>query len=201
MSGRFITLEGVDGAGKSSLLPWIEQRLCAAGHRVVVTREPGGTPAGDRLREVLLHGHLRPESEVLLLFAARKEHLDAVILPALQRDTWVLCDRFTDATFAYQGYGRGVELVRIADLERWVQRGLQPDLTLLFDLPVDVARQRSAAARAPDRFEAEQAEFFERVRQGYLVRAKEHPERVRVIDASQPIEAVRSQLACLEMLR
>ncbi len=201
MRGRFITLEGIDGAGKSSLLPWIEQKLRAAGRRVVVTREPGGTPAGDRLREILLHGDLRSESEVLLLFAARNEHLASVILPALEEGAWVLCDRFTDATFAYQGYGRGVDLARIAELERWVQRGLRPDYTLLFDLPVDVARRRSAAARAPDRFEAEQVEFFERVRQGYLARAQTDPERVCTIDASQPIEAVRAQLALLTWLQ
>ena len=151
MRGTFITLEGVDGAGKSTFVGWIERRLRARGREVVVTREPGGTEAGEALRQLVLHSELDPVTETLLLFAARKEHLRLVVLPALARGAWVLCDRFTDATFAYQGAGRGVERERLAMLERWVQEGLQPDCTILFDLPVAVARQRSAGVRAPDR--------------------------------------------------
>ncbi|RPI47963.1 MAG: dTMP kinase [Betaproteobacteria bacterium] len=201
MKARFITLEGVDGAGKSSFVPWIEQRLRAAGRPVLVTREPGGTPAGEQLRSILLHGDVRPETEVLLLFAARKEHLDKVILPALRAGTWVLCDRFTDATFAYQGSGRGVDREHIAHLERWIQGGVQPDLTILFDLPVDVARARSASARHPDRFESEQMDFFDRVRAGYRMRATADPGRIRVIDASRSMSEVEAQLAAIELLR
>jgi len=201
MKARFITLEGVDGAGKSSFVPWIEQRLRAAGRPVLVTREPGGTPAGEQLRSILLHGDVRPETEVLLLFAARKEHLDKVILPARRAGTWVRCDRFTDATFAYQGSGRGVDREHIAHLERWIQGGVQPDLTILFDLPVDVARARSASARHPDRFESEQMDFFDRVRAGYRMRATADPGRIRVIDASRSMSEVEAQLAAIELLR
>jgi dTMP kinase len=194
MKGLFITIEGIDGAGKSSMLPWLEQRLRSAGRTVLVTREPGGTATGERLREIVLQESLSPESEVLLMFAARKEHLVQVIVPALAAGTWVLCDRFTDATYAYQGGGRGVDPGRIAQLEGWIQAHVQPDLTLLFDLPVETAMQRSAAARSPDRFEAERAEFFGRVREGYLRRARQHPARVRIIDASQEPERVQRQL-------
>jgi len=201
MKPRFITLEGVDGAGKSSFVPWLEQRLRAAGRPVLVTREPGGTPAGEQLRRILLHGDVSPETEVLLLFAARKEHLDKVILPALRVGTWVLCDRFTDATFAYQGSGRGVQAQHIAYLEKWIQGGLQPDLTLLFDLPVEVARARSASARHPDRFESEEMDFFERVRAGYQIRANAHPERIRIIDASRAMSEVEAQLSAIELLQ
>jgi dTMP kinase len=201
MTGKFITLEGVDGAGKSSFLPWIERRLRAAGKDVLLTREPGGTELGETLRGILLHGSVTPVAETLLMFAARKEHLERVILPALQAGCCVLCDRFTDATYAYQGAGRGIALEHIAALERWIQGTVQPDLTLLFDLPIDVARARSTAARAPDRFEAEQAEFFRRVRQGYLDRARQHPERIRVIDAGRPMEAVEEQLAAIDFSR
>lgn len=201
MRGTFITLEGVDGAGKSSFLPWIEQRLRAAGRDVLVTREPGGTAIGEQLRDVLLHTSLVPVTEVLLMFAARKEHLEQVIVPALDAGRCVLCDRFTDATYAYQGAGRGVDLAHIAMLERWVQGGVQPELTILFDLPVEVARARSAAARNPDRFESERMDFFGRVREGYLARARECPARFRIIDASQPMAAVEEQLARIEMLQ
>ncbi|MCC6531536.1 MAG: dTMP kinase [Burkholderiales bacterium] len=201
MKGTFITVEGIDGAGKSSFLPWIEHRLRAGGREVVLTREPGGTAVGERLRDILLHGALSADAEALLMFAARKEHIDAVILPALAAGTWVLCDRFTDATFAYQGAGRGVDERRLAALEHWIQRGLQPDHTILFDLPVEVARARSALVRRPDRFESEQADFFTRVRAGYLRRAASDPKRVSVIDASRTPDGVEAQLAALDFLR
>lgn len=201
MRGKFITVEGVDGAGKTSFLPWIEQRLREAGRDVVSTREPGGTPVGEQLRQLLLHGSASPVTEVLLMFAARKEHLDQVIRPALAAGRWVLCDRFTDATYAYQGGGRGIELRHIAALEDWVQDGLQPDLTILFDLPVEVARARSQGARAPDRFESEQLDFFARVRDGYLSRARSDPQRFRVIDASASVQGVAAQLSAIEALR
>ena len=200
MTARFITLEGVDGAGKSTFVGWIERRLQARGHEVVVTREPGGTRVGEALRQLLLHEDLDPLTETLLLFAARKEHLRTVVLPALSRGAWVLCDRFTDATFAYQGAGRGVDTGKLAALEDWVQEGLKPDCTILFDLPVAIARQRSAAARAPDRFESEQDAFFERVRQGYLARAAADPARFRVIDATRSVAEIEAQLGRIELL-
>jgi dTMP kinase len=198
MQGRFITLEGLDGAGKSTHLPWLCEHLSQ--HAVVrVTREPGGTPAGERLRELMLDasGRLHPETETLLMFAARREHLAEVVCPSLAAGTWVLCDRFTDATFAYQGWGSGVDLKKIELLEQWVQQGLQPDLTLYFDLSPDQARARIAGTRALDRFEQEQRAFFERVRAGYLDRAQAYPHRFRVIDASQPVETIRTELARL----
>lgn len=195
MHGRFITLEGMDGAGKSTHVPWIAEFLR---HRAPVrlTREPGGTALGERLRELLLNpGYtVHPETEALLMFAARREHLARVVLPALEKGEWVLCDRFTDATYAYQGWGRGVELGRLAILEQWVQDGFQPDLTLYFDLPPDEARNRIAGERAPDRFEQEDQTFFERVRAGYLNRARAAPERFRIIDAGRPLPEVRAAL-------
>ena len=199
MRGRFITLEGIDGAGKSSFIGSIAQRLRGGQLEVVVTREPGGTPAGETLRELMLHTALNPLTEALLMFGARKEHLEQLVGPALARGAWVLCDRFTDATFAYQGAGRGVDFERLAQLESWVQADLHPDLTILFDLPVALARARSAGARAPDRFEAEEEAFFERVRRGYLDRAGQHPERFRVIDASRPMAEIEAQLAAVEL--
>jgi dTMP kinase len=201
MSGKFITLEGVDGAGKSSFIGWIERRLRARGVEVVLTREPGGTPVGEALRRLVLQTEMDPLSEALLVFAARKEHLVRLIEPALARGAWVVCDRFTDATFAYQGAGRGVDAERLALLETWVQAGLEPDCTILFDLPVAVARARSAGARTPDRFESEQDAFFERVRQGYLARAARDPERFRTIDASRPMAQIEAQLAGIDLLR
>lgn len=201
MRGTFITVEGVDGAGKSSFLPQIEQRLRAAGRDVLSTREPGGTPLGEELRQILLHTPSTPVTEVLLMFAARKEHIEQVILPALAAGRCVLCDRFTDATYAYQGAGRGIDLLHIAALERWIQGELQPDLTILFDLPVEVARARSAAVRDPDRFESERLDFFGRVREGYLQRARECPGRFRIVDASQSMQAVEAQLMQIEILR
>lgn len=198
MRGRFITLEGMDGAGKSTHLPWIATRL-EQRIRVCLTREPGGTALGEQLRNLLLDPaqHPHPETEALLMFAARREHLARVVLPALEAGQWVLCDRFTDATFAYQGWGRGVALAKLDSLERWVQDDLQPDLTLYFDLAPELARARIAQTRALDRFEREQLAFFERVRAGYLDRARSHPERIRLIDASESVEAIQRRLAAI----
>ncbi len=193
--GKFITLEGVDGAGKSTHLVWIAQRLRAGGREVVVTREPGGTPLGERLRELLLTEPMHIETETMLMFAARREHLARVIAPALEAGRWVLCDRFTDATYAYQGGGRGLSIDRIAALEQWVHGHLQPDLTLFFDLPVEVARRRLTVSEStPDRFERETASFFERVRSAYLERAAAHPHRIRVIDAVGSLDNIKKSL-------
>lgn len=195
MAGKLISLEGVDGAGKSTHLDWLVARLRARGRAVVQTREPGGTPLGEKLRELLLHEPMHLETEALLMFAARREHLELVIKPALACGEWVVCDRFTDATFAYQGGGRGLATDKLAALEDWVQAGFQPDLTLLFDLPVAVAAQRMAGtARQLDRFEQEKADFHERVRAAYLRRAAEMPGRMRVIDGGQSIETIKKQL-------
>lgn len=195
MAGKFISLEGVDGAGKSTHLDWLVARLRARGRAVVQTREPGGTPLGEKLRELLLHEPMHLETEALLMFAARREHLELVIKPALACGEWVVCDRFTDATFAYQGGGRGLATDKLAALEDWVQAGFQPDLTLLFDLPVAVAAQRMAGtARQLDRFEQEKADFHERVRAAYLRRAAEMPGRMRVIDGGQSSETIKKQL-------
>jgi dTMP kinase len=193
--GKFVTLEGVDGAGKSTHLVWIAERLRAGGREVVVTREPGGTPLGERLRELLLAEPMHIETETMLMFAARREHLARVIAPALEAGRWVLSDRFTDATYAYQGGGRGLSIDRIAALERWVHGDLQPDLTLYFDLPVEVARRRLIASEStPDRFEREASGFFERVRSAYLERAAAHPHRFRVIDAVESLDNVKKSL-------
>ncbi|OGA32722.1 MAG: dTMP kinase [Betaproteobacteria bacterium RIFCSPLOWO2_12_FULL_64_23] len=195
MRGKFITLEGVDGAGKSTHLDWIAGRLQAAGKKTVVTREPGGTPLGEELRKLLLAQPMHLETETLLMFAARREHLERVILPALAAGSWVLSDRFTDATFAYQGGGRGLDLGRIESLENWVHQGLQPDLTLVFDLSVEEAeRRRTVAATAPDRFEQENLEFFARVRSVYLARAARYPQRIRLIDAGRSVIDIRKSL-------
>jgi dTMP kinase len=195
MRGKFITLEGVDGAGKSTHLHWIAERLEAAGRKTTVTREPGGTPLGEALRKLLLAQPMHLETETLLMFAARREHLQQLILPALAAGTWVLSDRFTDATFAYQGGGRGLDLGRIEALETWVQQGLQPDLTLVFDLSVEEAkRRRLAASAAPDRFEQEDLDFFARVRAVYLERATRYPQRIRLIDAGRTVGDIRKQL-------
>jgi len=193
--GKFITLEGVDGAGKSTHLDWIAGRLQAAGKKTVVTREPGGTPLGEELRKLLLAQPMHLETETLLMFAARREHLERVILPALAAGSWVLSDRFTDATFAYQGGGRGLDLGRIESLENWVHQGLQPELTLVFDLSVEEAeRRRTVAATAPDRFEQENLEFFARVRSVYLARAARYPQRIRLIDAGRSVIDIRKSL-------
>ena len=190
--GKFITLEGVDGAGKSTHVPWLAERLRARGHEVLVTREPGGTPLGEKLRALLLTEPMHIETETLLMFASRREHLEQVILPALAAGRWVLSDRFTDASFAYQGGGRGVQRGKLCALERWVQEGFQPDLTLYFDLPVEIARQRLAASAADfDRFERQGVEFFTRVRNAYLERAAADPVRIRIIDASLTLDRVK----------
>ena len=195
MRGKFITLEGVDGAGKSTHLDWLAERITAAGKKLQVTREPGGTPLGEELRKLLLAQPMHLETETLLMFAARREHLHQLILPALAAGTWVLSDRFTDATFAYQGGGRGLDLARIETLETWVQQGLQPDLTLVFDLSVEEAkRRRLAATAAPDRFEQEDLEFFSRVRSVYLARAARYPQRIKLIDAGKTIGDIRKVL-------
>lgn len=192
MRGKFITLEGIDGAGKSSHVAWLAERLRRAGREVVVTREPGGTPLGEKLRELLLREPMDPATEALLVFAARQAHLAQVVTPALARGAWVLSDRFTDATFAYQGGGRGLAAEKLRILEIWVQDGLQPDLTLYFDLPVSTGQARlGQAAGARDRFEQEDAAFHERVRRTYLERAREFPERFRVIDASRTVDEVK----------
>jgi dTMP kinase len=191
--GRFITLEGIDGAGKSTHLAAIANFLRERGKDVVVTREPGGTPLGESLRALLLSQPMNVETETLLMFAARREHIAKVIAPALAAGRWVLSDRFTDATYAYQGAGRGMPADKIAALERWVQEGLQPDLTLVFDLPVEIARQRLAQSPA-DRFEREGAGFFERIRAGYLKRAAADPPRVRVINSEKPLADVKKEV-------
>lgn len=198
--GLFITLEGGEGAGKSTNLVFARQWLQRAGRAVVVTREPGGTELGERVRDILLHSrelHISPESEMLLMFAARAEHIAKVIRPALAAEKIVLCDRFTDATYAYQGGGRGIPAARIAEIENWVQGDLRPDLTLLFDVPVEAGRERAGQRSEPDRFEKENNEFFARVRATYLARAASEPGRVRVIDASQSLERVEQQIAAL----
>lgn len=194
MTGKFITFEGIDGAGKSTHLDYLAQQLRAAGRNVVVTREPGGTALGEKLRELLLHERMHLETEALLMFAARREHIAQVIAPALARGDWVISDRFTDASFAYQGGGRGLALDKLVELEQWVHPDLQPDLTLLFDVPLEVARARLDASRTLDRFEQEKAEFFAATRAEYLRRAAEFPQRFCVIDSTRPIEETRAQL-------
>ncbi len=189
--GKFITLEGMDGAGKSTHIPNIIALLASRGHEVVSTREPGGTPLGERLRELLLHEPMHAETETLLMFAARREHIASVIAPALARGAYVLSDRFTDATYAYQAGAKGVDFAKIAELERWVQADLQPDVTMLFDVPVEVSVQRLASARTPDKFERENADFFSKIRQIYLQRARENPARFRIIDANKPLHEVK----------
>lgn len=190
-SGKFISLEGMDGAGKSTHIPTIIRLLEARGIDVVSTREPGGTPLGEQLRELLLHAPMHPETEAMLMFAARREHIAEVIIPALMRGAYVLTDRFTDATYAYQCGAKGVASHKILQLEDWVQAGLQPDLTLLFDVPAAVSLQRLSTARAPDKFEREGVEFFEKLRSSYLERAAQFPQRFRVIDANQSLEKVK----------
>jgi dTMP kinase len=196
--GRFITFEGIDGAGKTTHLAWFRDRLAdklaATGRQVVMTREPGGTPLGEALREILLHQSMDLETEALMMFAARREHLARVIEPALARGDWVLSDRFTDATFAYQGGGRGLPRDKLETLERWVQGGFQPDLTVLFDVPPATASERRGAAREPDRFESETDAFFVRTRAEYLRRAEEAPYRFVIVDSTQSIETIRAQL-------
>ncbi len=195
MKGKFITFEGIDGAGKSSHVEWLAEWLRAKGLTIHVTREPGGTPLGEKLREMLLNDPMHLETETLLMFAARREHLARVIEPALARGEWVVCDRFSDATYAYQGGGRGLDRTKFQILEHWVHDHVQPNMTLLFDLPLDVARERIAqASRVLDRFEQERADFHERVRQAYLERAHANPSRICVIDANHPLDDIRKTL-------
>ena len=192
--GRFITFEGIDGAGKSTHVEALAQRLSDRGATVVCTREPGGTPLAEKLRDLILHTTMDALTEVLLMFAARRDHLRQVIVPALERGDTVICDRFTDATFAYQGAGRGLSDTVLTALEQWVQGSLQPDLTLWFDLPAELAAQRRAQARSADRFEQQDVEFFVRVRAGYQARATNAPGRFARIDAAVEREAVARQI-------
>lgn len=194
MRGKFITLEGMDGAGKSTHIPHIIAHFNARGIEVVSTREPGGTVLGEQLRNLLLHEPMHPETEALLMFAARKEHLVQLIEPALARGAIVISDRFADASFAYQCGGRGVDFAKMERLEEWVQGALQPDITLLFDVPVEVSLKRLQDARSPDKFEQEGAEFFSRIREAYLRRAARFPGRFRIIDSNRPLEAVVATL-------
>jgi dTMP kinase len=194
MAARFITFEGIDGAGKSSHIEAVAAHLRERGATVVLTREPGGTPLAERLRELLLHSPMDHLTESLLVFAARRDHVQTVIAPALARGDVVLCDRFTDATFAYQGGGRGFDPQVLSTLENWVHAQIQPDLTLWFDLPAAVASQRRAAARTPDRFEQLDTEFFDRVRVAYAQRAAQAPQRIARIDAALSFEVVAQQV-------
>ncbi len=193
--GKFITFEGVDGAGKSTGLNGFADALRQRGIDLLVTREPGGTRLGEKLRELLLHEPMHAETEALLMFAARREHVEQVIRPALQRGTWVISDRFSDASFAYQGGGRGVPVAKLEQLESWTHGDLQPDLTLLFDIPIEVARQRLSNLASLDKFEREQGEFFERVRQAYLARASKYPQRYAIIRAEKPPAEIQKQLS------
>ncbi len=193
--GRFITLEGIDGAGKSTQHRWLVEHLRAQGREVVATREPGGTPLGEKLRSLLLTDSMNLETEALLMFAARREHIAEVIQPALERSAWVVCDRFTDASLAYQGGGRGLAMEKLAMLAHWVLADLTPDLTFLFDVPVEIAIERLRINTPdPDRFEREQQGFFERVRNTYLKIAADEPSRVRIIDARQDPESINKLL-------
>ncbi|NNJ91049.1 MAG: dTMP kinase [Gammaproteobacteria bacterium] len=195
--GKFITVEGGEGAGKSSNLTYIQSRLEEAGIEVLFTREPGGTDLGEDIRELLLghkHTGMADDTELLMMFASRAEHLNRKIIPALEAGIWVLCDRFTDATYAYQGGGRNISFDRIAMLENWVQGKLRPDMTLLLDLPVETGLERARNRSEPDRFESEKIDFFDRVRAAYLKIAGNDPERVKVINASKPLDEVQAQI-------
>ena len=200
MKGKFITVEGIEGVGKTTNIEFIHQQLQAADRDVILTREPGGTPLGEAVRGLLLdpeYTGMDSTCELQLMFAARAEHLAKLVWPALQKGQWVLCDRFTDATYAYQGGGRGIDTGVIARLEDLVQGDFRPDLTLLLDVPVETGLARAGKRGALDRFEQEKVEFFERVRSAYRDMAERHPERYRVIDAGQPLEAVQQQLAAV----
>jgi dTMP kinase len=192
---RFITFEGVDGAGKSTGLEWFAHALRERGIDLLVTREPGGTPLGEKLRELVLHEAMHAETEAMLMFASRREHVEQVIRPALQRGTWVISDRFSDASFAYQGGGRGVPVAKLEQLEQWTHGDLQPDLTVLFDIPIEVARERLSNNLSLDKFEREQGEFFNKVRQAYLARVAKNPDRYAVIRAEKSLQDVQQQLA------
>jgi dTMP kinase len=197
----FISVEGLDGAGKSTHLAWLVEYFTQRGLPFVQTREPGGTELGEKLRTLLLNDQMHLDTEALLMFAARNEHLTAVILPALTRGDWVLCDRFTDATYAYQCGGRGLDVQRFLQLEQWVQcrdgRLIEPDLTLIFDVPLAVSQARMANSRVLDRFEREKSEFHAKVRQAYLQRAEAHPHRIRVINADRSIADIQVQLLAI----
>ncbi len=198
MRGKFITIEGTEGVGKTTNMAYVQQHLQAAGINVLLTREPGGTRIGEKIRELLLdarNNDLLEDTELLMMFAARAQHLQQVIEPALKGGQWVLCDRFTDATYAYQGGGRGIDTDRIAMLETWVQGALRPDLILLLDIPVKTGLTRASERSAPDRFEQEQQSFFERVREAYLNRANNDPQHYRIIDAAQALDVVQNQIA------
>jgi len=192
--GKFITLEGMDGAGKSTHISDIIAQIEASGHYVVSTREPGGTALGEQLREIILHKPMHPETETLLMFAARREHIENIVEPALTHGACVVSDRFTDATYAYQSGAKGVLAEKIKQLETWVQGDLQPDLTLLFDVPVETSLKRLADAREPDKFESEDEEFFKKLREAYLTRAKENPARFRIINANQSLDKVTEEV-------
>ncbi|CUI02923.1 dTMP kinase [Massilia antarctica] len=193
--GKFISFEGIDGAGKSTHIAFVAAALQARGKRVVSSREPGGTAVGEKLRDMLLHDKMHLETEALLMFASRREHIAQVIAPALERGDWVISDRFTDASFAYQGGGRGLDRAKMEALEQWVHPHLQPDLTLLFDVPLDVARARLDATRTLDKFEQEKADFFAACRNEYLRRAAQFPDRIVVIDSTQSIADIQATLS------
>ena len=201
MTGKFISIEGIEGAGKSTQLAFIQRYLTEQGKQLVVTREPGGTELGEQIRTLLLTPTttgMASDTELLLMFAARAEHVEQVIKPALERGDWVLSDRFVDATFAYQGGGRGVDLQRISTLSDWTLKGLQTDVTFLFDLPVEMGQQRVISRnQAIDRFEQEKVDFFQRIRESYLQRAQQEPNRIKVIDASKSISEIELQLTVL----
>ena len=197
MTGKFITVEGIEGAGKTTCMQVVTDVIEQQDISAIHTREPGGTDLGEDLRNLLLghkHTGMSDDAELLMMFAARAEHIAQKIQPALDDGKWVLCDRFTDATYAYQGYGRGISLEKISGLENWVQGDLRPDLTLLMDLPVEMGMERAGKRSAPDRFESEAWDFFERIRQGYLSIAAEQSSRVKVIDASQDLHDVQEQV-------
>jgi dTMP kinase len=195
MTGKFISFEGIDGAGKSTHIGFVADYLAGQGKQVVSSREPGGTALGEKLRDLLLHEKMHLETEALLMFASRREHIAQVIEPALARGAWVLSDRFTDASFAYQGGGRGLDLAKMDVLENWVHPQLQPDLTLLFDVPLEVARLRLDASRTLDKFEREHADFFNACRNEYLRRARQFPQRIAVIDSTRSLDDTRDQIA------
>jgi len=195
--GQFITVEGTEGVGKSTNMAFIEDWLKNAGKELVITREPGGTALGEKLRGVLLDAKeqsMSDDTELLLMFAARAQHLKEVIQPALDSGKWVLCDRFTDSTYAYQGGGRGIDMTRIADLEQWVQGDLRPDMTFILDLPIDIGLERAGKRSAPDRFELEKHDFFNNVRDTFLARAAAQPQRYQVIDASPALDVVQNSI-------
>ena len=195
--GKFITLEGIDGAGKSTHLAFLAEHLRALGKQVLTTREPGGTPLGEMLRDMVLSQSMHVETETLMMFASRREHIDKVILPALDKGFWVISDRFTDATYAYQGGGRGIATEHLKTLEDWVQQGLQADITLLFDVSTEVSQQRLAFNQSLDRFEQEKQDFFNRVRAAYLLRAETFPLRIRIIDSSRNVNDIQTELGAL----